>query len=528
MGFPHRAPTKIPAPPVPPTVPKGLLCSMPYWILKGLCPRQGSSTLTVDTPLGTAHGTSDGSDAVRFAVKYGSANRWQPSAVVSTWQLPNGASNATALPLACPQLNADDSTFSEDCLSMLLYVPDSISTDSDAPTLMWIHGGSFTSGSATGPGLDGSALAAATNSIVAVVQYRLGASQLGFMAPSGATNLAVKDIITALQFLQTVVPSFGGAPSKITLAGQSAGANMIRAMLAIPSASSLFQSAILQSDPMDYGFLNTTSQQTLQTFFNEQIGCAATDTACLNALSIDDILVIRAHPARARQLPHHNTLDSTSPFPAVSKPVLLSNVRQGLRSPSMAYSLIPWIVHFMRKLWKLHSALRAQNGSLRLPSMPCHLVRMGLRPTCDPATSSRNRPGLALRDMDVRPELGCERGYGFLGVYVVGASYPTNDVVPFCTEEGVVCHQDDIEIVFGTVQNPNAAQSALVEEMQARYNAFLHTGDPNTGLYTTWKPATTDLVHTLNLGGTGEAIVGACNTSYWGDFVQYDYQVFNI
>lgn len=37
-----------------------------------------------------------------------------------------------------------------------------------------IHGGSFTEGSATGPGLDGSALAAKANSIVAVIQYRLG------------------------------------------------------------------------------------------------------------------------------------------------------------------------------------------------------------------------------------------------------------------------------------------------------------------------------------------------------------------
>lgn len=37
-----------------------------------------------------------------------------------------------------------------------------------------IHGGSFTGGSATGAGLDGSNLAVATNSIVAVVQYRLG------------------------------------------------------------------------------------------------------------------------------------------------------------------------------------------------------------------------------------------------------------------------------------------------------------------------------------------------------------------
>lgn len=47
-----------------------------------------------------------------------------------------------------------------------------------------IHGGSFTQGSAGAPGLDGSKLAAATNSIVAVIQYRLGV--VSFYAVSGA------------------------------------------------------------------------------------------------------------------------------------------------------------------------------------------------------------------------------------------------------------------------------------------------------------------------------------------------------
>lgn len=75
-------------------------------------------------------------------------------------------------------------------------------------------------------------------------------SQLGFMAPDGTTNLAVEDIINAIDFLHKVVPYFGGSPSMITLAGQSSGANMIRALLAVPSVSSLFRSAILQSDVM--------------------------------------------------------------------------------------------------------------------------------------------------------------------------------------------------------------------------------------------------------------------------------------
>lgn len=70
------------------------------------------------------------------------------------------------------------------------------------------------------------------------------------MSPDGTTNLGVKDLVSAMQFLKLVVPSFGGNPSKITLAGQSSGANMIRALLAVPSATSLFRTGILQSDPM--------------------------------------------------------------------------------------------------------------------------------------------------------------------------------------------------------------------------------------------------------------------------------------
>lgn len=112
--------------------------------------------------------------------------------------------------------------------------------------------------------MNGTLLANATDAIVAVVQYRLGAvrrpslsvaiytdpGQLAFNSPDGRTNFAVKDIIACLKFLHTVLPSFGGDVSKITIAGQSSGANLIRALLATPSAAPLFQSAILHSDPM--------------------------------------------------------------------------------------------------------------------------------------------------------------------------------------------------------------------------------------------------------------------------------------
>lgn len=70
------------------------------------------------------------------------------------------------------------------------------------------------------------------------------------MAPDGTQNLAVKDSINALKFLKTHLASFGGDVNKITIAGQSSGAHMVRTLLATPSASSLFKQGILQSDTM--------------------------------------------------------------------------------------------------------------------------------------------------------------------------------------------------------------------------------------------------------------------------------------
>ena len=75
-------------PPVPVTA-KGLLCSIPIPIIqKFLCPRDGTSSPAVHTPLGTAQGVADENSAMRFAVRYGQAARWQSSSVVTSWQFP--------------------------------------------------------------------------------------------------------------------------------------------------------------------------------------------------------------------------------------------------------------------------------------------------------------------------------------------------------------------------------------------------------------------------------------------------------
>lgn len=133
----------------------------------------------------------------------------------------------------------------------MVYAPANVNPQT--PVLVWIPGGSFIRGSASDPALDGSSLAQSTGSVVVVVQYRLGI--LGYLPPSSANanankNLGVRDVIAALQWVQNAIGWVGGNKQQVTLAGQSSGGNMIRYLLAAPSANSLFSRAILESDPI--------------------------------------------------------------------------------------------------------------------------------------------------------------------------------------------------------------------------------------------------------------------------------------
>jgi len=289
-------------------------------------------------------------------------------------------------------------------------------------------------------------------------------------------------------------------------------------------------------------------QETLQDFFNSQISCKPSDSSCLGKLSLNDILYASqtlsddggdiseaagfAEPIRPVKDGSFITspLDSTAPFPQVSKPVLLSTVLN---------EAMPTIYSEFGD--PINSSFYAEvvDGTFGAPRTERILTTTAYTVPAETAagTTVDARPQLSTLGTDQVwrcPTWTFARnwvqngGQAFVGLYVVGATYPDNEQIPQCLENGAVCHEDDIEIVFGTVTNPTSAQAALTKEMQARYSAFLRTGNPNTGSYPTWTPATTDDVHSLLLGGSGEASVGQCDPSYWGDFVQYDYQVFDI
>ncbi|MEV4436527.1 carboxylesterase family protein [Streptomyces sp. NPDC049585] len=118
------------------------------------------------------------------------------------------------------------------------------------PVLVWIHGGAYVSGTTSDPMYDPAALTAG-GIVVVAVNYRVGAE--GFALLEGApANRGLLDQIEALHWVRRNVTAFGGDPGRVTVAGQSAGAGSIAAMLTMPSAHGLFHRAVTHSVPGTY------------------------------------------------------------------------------------------------------------------------------------------------------------------------------------------------------------------------------------------------------------------------------------
>ncbi|WP_313885581.1 carboxylesterase family protein [Fodinicola feengrottensis] len=83
--------------------------------------------------------------------------------------------------------------------------------------------------------------------------YRVGAlgflhlADLGGPEWAGSTNLGLQDQALALHWVKDTIAAFGGDPDNITVAGQSAGAFSVGALLAMPAAAGTFGKAILSS-----------------------------------------------------------------------------------------------------------------------------------------------------------------------------------------------------------------------------------------------------------------------------------------
>jgi len=255
----------------------------------------GNDAPTVDTPSGRLRGTRVVARDVAIGVWKGipyaeppiGDRRFAPPVPAEPWVGIRDAGSYGPIAVQAPSaIVVPGEEQSEDCLTLNVWAPEG---GSDLPVMVWFHGGSFVSGSASTLWYDGARLAS-RGVIVVTVNYRLG--PLGFLhleplggeGFAGSATAGIADQGESLRWVRDHIGAFGGDRSNVTIFGESAGAMSVSTHLAYPSSAGLFRRAIAQSGAARHvhGYED-----------GEQIAAQV-----MEVLGVD-----RAHPERLRHLP---------------------------------------------------------------------------------------------------------------------------------------------------------------------------------------------------------------------------------
>ena len=217
-----------------------------------------SSEPSFNPPCGPVSGWRDGDVVRATGIPYATAGRFQPPEGAPAWTTAFGATSPAP---ACPQgpvpflddvlgTGYGELPGSEDCQRLSITVPAGLADGEQIPVMVWLHGGSYTSGSGDLAIFDAKSLVAENRIIVVSVTYRLGL--FGYLATGTGrpANLGLLDQLEAFRWVQRNISAFGGDPGRVTAFGQSAGGDSVAHLMATPEAPSLFQRAIIQSAPL--------------------------------------------------------------------------------------------------------------------------------------------------------------------------------------------------------------------------------------------------------------------------------------
>ncbi len=224
----------------------------------------------VNTPCGAVQGCAGrvAGTAAYKGIRYATAGRWEYPQQVTSW---DGVYDATQYGACSYQPRAfydeelnekkyfyynefrkgETYTYSDDCLFLNIFTPDTAKEGDKLPVLFYIHGGGFTGGCGHEKHFDGPVWPQ-YGVIGVTINYRLGPMGLACLPQlqeeAGHTgNYGLYDQLTALKWVRDNIAAFGGNPENITIMGQSAGAMSVQLLCQSPLTEGMFRRAVLSS-----------------------------------------------------------------------------------------------------------------------------------------------------------------------------------------------------------------------------------------------------------------------------------------
>ncbi|MBN3315123.1 D2 protein, partial [Atractosteus spatula] len=467
-----------------------------------------------DPKVRTRYGMVKGLKTDRAHVFYGipyaappvRSGRWKPPAALVPW---HGVYDATFPRAACFQACGSPiekdrecpEKVSEDCLYLNIFVPLDVNftapVSKSLPVMVWIHGGDFIAGSASKALYDGRFIASSTHTVVVSIAYRLGA--FGFLVTgkdpktSSLGNYGFLDQQTALLWVQQNIAVFGGDPNKVTIFGESAGAQSVSLHLMVQSSKPLFKQAVLQSLPFSIPL--KTKSSVISGVYRNSLS-AFNDMDCLLSLTPEAVLAaqIKAGSKIVNPFRFLEMFETWGPFidgelikeQAVTaflkghwqkeKPILLGTTSE--EGVIFVYSVFTKPVSLLEctvytaAIFKQH-ALRILHKYMPFYPDADHRKLMSQTVTdyvflCPSRKAART---------------GMKEG-STVWMYVfdhVISDHRVWDGLKFCYHHA--CHGAELPFMFNSVSLRNftftAQEQVLANQMVCYWGTFAHTGDPN-------------------------------------------------
>ena len=457
----------------------------------------------VHAPAGAAQGEAVGGLNIYkgppYALPPTGWRRWRPPAEAPVWK---GVRDATKFGPACYQPKSgaaagiyagDVGPMSEDCLTLNVWAP---AKADKAPVLVWIHGGALATGASSEALYDGAKLAG-QGVVVVSINYRLGV--LGYLAHPELSkesregvsgNYGLLDQIAALRWVKANIAAFGGDPSNLTIAGESAGGLSVMYLMAAPQARGLFAKAIAQS-----AYMISTPQLRAGAFGDYPAETVGTYVAF--KLSAKDLAALRAMPPG--ELTDAAAKAGYAPFGTVDGRVLPRQLVDVFDLGEQAR--VPILAGFnsgeIRSLRVLAPPVPADaatyEAEVRKRYGDLADAYLKLYPSTDLAESVLATPRDALYGWTAERLVAKQTAVGAPGyLYLFDHGYPAAEAAGL---HGF--HASEIPYVFGTTDRTSpawpripatAAEAGLSDAMVRYWTAFARDGVPSAAGQPAWRP----------------------------------------
>jgi para-nitrobenzyl esterase len=393
---------------------------------------------------------------------------------------------------------------SEDCLHLNIWTT---GLDGDGrPVMVWVHGGSFTTGAGSWLIYNGRSLCAGADVVVVTINYRLGL--LGFLNLNEVTkgeipatgNEGLLDQVLALEWVRDNISRFGGDPNNVTIFGESAGAMSIGTLLAVPKARGLFHKAILQSGAAQYVKPLEQAEKVAEIFL-DIVNAKPSEAGKLRSLTEQQIISAQEQLMAKAQSPEL-AMGGLPLGPVVDGDIFPESPISAIASGSA--DDVPLLVGTNLDEWKLFAVLDKNLPDLSDADL-LHRAQGFVPGRHAKELLEAYRRARAKRNLPVTPDelfvaVQTDRLFRMPAIHLVEAQYRRhqpaymylfNWVSPLFKGVLGACHALDLGFVFGILDanfsGSDEEARSLSRKMQDAWTSFARHGDPSCPSIGDWE-----------------------------------------